>query len=168
MNVDGSPRCGLVSWLILNKSVHAASWPDRHAAKTPFQMSDSDCPYIFLTANKQRPRVPHVIHPFEASMMICLEDCIAMCDLEPEGVAAICGHERIGEVPAAALANYLLHQAHGAERIRTMIIEDIHQIKHAAELITVCCAISCSITPKQRWVWRPKRRSQWPKRRGHK
>ena len=75
--------------------------------------------------------------------MIGLEDCIAMYGLDPEEVAAICEHEHMGEVPAAALASYLLHQAHGAERIRTMIIEDIHQaldqgrVKHAAELIAV-------------------------------
>lgn len=75
--------------------------------------------------------------------MISLEDCIAMCGLEPDEIAAICEHEHIGEVPAAAMANYLLHQDHGAERIRTMIIEDIHQslddgrVKHAAELIGV-------------------------------
>lgn len=75
--------------------------------------------------------------------MISLEDCIAMCGLEPEEVAAICEHEHIGPVPAAALANYLLHQAHGAERIRTMIIDDIHdsidrgEAKHAAELLAV-------------------------------
>jgi hypothetical protein len=75
--------------------------------------------------------------------MISLEDCIAMCGLDPDEVAAICEHEHIGEVPAAALASYLLHQAHGTERIRTMIIEDIHkaldqgQVKHAAELVAV-------------------------------
>ncbi|MEZ5890250.1 MAG: hypothetical protein R3D52_08265 [Xanthobacteraceae bacterium] len=75
--------------------------------------------------------------------MISLEDCIAMCGLEPDEVAAICEHEHIGEVPAAALASYLLHQAHGAERIRTMIIEDINEAvdrgeaKHAAELVAV-------------------------------
>ena len=75
--------------------------------------------------------------------MIGLEDCIAMCGLDPDEVAAICEHEHIGEVPAAALASYLLHQAHGAERIRTMIIDDIHgsldrrEVKHAAELVAV-------------------------------
>ncbi|MFY9698524.1 MAG: hypothetical protein WAK34_09445 [Rhodoplanes sp.] len=75
--------------------------------------------------------------------MIGLEDCIAMCGLEPDEVAAICEHEHLGEVPAAALASYLLHQAHGAERIRTMIIEDIHEsldrgeVKHAAALVAV-------------------------------
>lgn len=75
--------------------------------------------------------------------MIGLEDCIAMCGLEPEEVAAICEHEQICEVQAAALASYLLHQAQGAERIGTMIIEDIYEarnrgeVKHAAELADV-------------------------------
>ena len=75
--------------------------------------------------------------------MIGPGDCIAMCGLESEEVAAICEHEHICEAQAAALASYLLHQAHGAERIRTMIIEDIDEarnhgeVKHAAELGTV-------------------------------
>jgi hypothetical protein len=77
------------------------------------------------------------------SPMIGLEDCIAMCGLEPEEVAAICEHEQICEVQAAALASYLLHQAQGRERIRAMIVEDIHEArnrgeeKHAAELVVV-------------------------------
>ena len=75
--------------------------------------------------------------------MIGLEDCIAMCGLEFDEVAAICEHEHIGEIPAAALANYLLHQAHGSERIRAMIIDDIHdaldrnEVQHAYELVAV-------------------------------
>ena len=75
--------------------------------------------------------------------MIGPGDCIAMCGLEPEEVAAICEHENICEAQAAALAIHLLHQAHGAERIRTMIIEDIDEarnrgeVKHAAELVAV-------------------------------
>ena len=59
--------------------------------------------------------------------MIGPEDCIAMCGLEPEEVAAICEHEHICEAQAAALASYLLHQAHGAECIRTIIIEDMYE-----------------------------------------
>jgi hypothetical protein len=67
------------------------------------------------------------------STMIGLDDCIAMCGLEPEEVAAICEHEQICEVQAAALASYLLHQAHGAERIGTMIIEDIDEARDRGE-----------------------------------
>jgi hypothetical protein len=74
--------------------------------------------------------------------MITLEDCVALCGLEPDEVAAIGEHEHIPEAAAAALASYLLNQAGGAERIRTMIIDDIHaaldqgRVKHAAELFS--------------------------------
>jgi hypothetical protein len=73
-------------------------------------------------------------------MMISVEDCIGMCGLNADEVEAIAEHEHLPEVAAAALANYLLKQAGGAERIRKMIIDDIHRalddghVRHAAEL----------------------------------
>jgi hypothetical protein len=72
--------------------------------------------------------------------MITLEDCIALCGLDESEVEAIGEHEHIPEVAAAALANYLLQQAGGALRIRTMMVEDIQKalqdgrIDHASEL----------------------------------
>ena len=72
--------------------------------------------------------------------MISLQDCIGLCGLDEEEVAAISEHEHIPEMAVAALANYLLTQPHGGETIRTMIIDDIHKalnvgrIGHAAEL----------------------------------
>jgi hypothetical protein len=72
--------------------------------------------------------------------MISLEDCIALCGLNADEVEAIAEHEHIPEMAAAAFANYLLQQAGGPERIRTMIIEDIHKslddgrVRHATEL----------------------------------
>jgi hypothetical protein len=72
--------------------------------------------------------------------MISLEDCIGLCGLDEEQVAAIGEHEHIPEIAAAALASYLLRQPHGAAAIRTMIIDDIHKalddgrVEHAAEL----------------------------------
>jgi hypothetical protein len=72
--------------------------------------------------------------------MISLEDCIAICGLEAKEVEAIAEHEHIPEISAAALADYLLHQAGGAERIREMIVDDIRtavdarRADHAAEL----------------------------------
>jgi len=55
-------------------------------------------------------------------------------------VAAISEHEHLPNIAAAALAAYLLKQAGGPERIRQMMIEDIHKaldeghIRHGAEL----------------------------------
>jgi hypothetical protein len=72
--------------------------------------------------------------------MISLEDCIGMCGLDPDEVAAIGEHEHIPDIAAAALADYLLKQAGGPERIRAMIVDDIHKaldaghIRHGAEL----------------------------------
>ena len=77
-------------------------------------------------------------------VMISLEDCIGLCGLDEDEVAAISEHEHIPEIAAAALANYLLTQPHGGETIRTMIIDDIHKaldagrIGHAAELFMAC------------------------------
>jgi hypothetical protein len=51
--------------------------------------------------------------------MIALEDCIGLCGLDEDEVAAISEHEHIPEMAAAALANYLLTQPHGGETIRT-------------------------------------------------
>jgi len=47
--------------------------------------------------------------------MISLEDCIGMCGLDEEEVAAISEHEP--DIAAAALASYLVKQPHGAEKI---------------------------------------------------
>ena len=72
--------------------------------------------------------------------MISMEDCIALCGLSEDEVAALSEHEHIPEIAATALADYLLHQPHGSEKIRGMIVDDIHKaldagrVKHAAEL----------------------------------
>jgi len=72
--------------------------------------------------------------------MISLEDCIGLCGLDEEQVAAIAEHEHIPEIAAAALANYLITHAHGGEKIRCMIVDDIHKalddgrVRHASEL----------------------------------
>jgi hypothetical protein len=76
----------------------------------------------------------------EVTVMISLQDCVDLCGLDQNEVAAISEHEHIPEIAAAALASYLLHQPDGEEIIRTMIIDDIHRaldqgrVRHAAEL----------------------------------
>src|SRR3974390_1294701 len=58
--------------------------------------------------------------------MISLDDCIAMCGLSAEQVAAIAEHERIPEILAAAMADQLLHQVGGLKRIAEMMLDDIN------------------------------------------
>jgi hypothetical protein len=73
--------------------------------------------------------------------MISLEDCIALCGLSEAEVAAVAEHEHLPEVAAAVLGQYLLHQKHGADRIREMIVDDMRaalkagDTSHAGELL---------------------------------
>jgi hypothetical protein len=74
--------------------------------------------------------------------MISLEDCIALCGLTEAEVDAIAEHEHVPEVAAATLGQYMLHQPHGVDHIRKMIVDDIraalhaHDTAHAAELMS--------------------------------
>ena len=73
--------------------------------------------------------------------MITLQDCIALCGLTEAEVLAIAEHEHVPEVIAAGLAETLLKQHHGAEKVRHMIIEDIRAAqsrgdqRHVRELL---------------------------------
>jgi hypothetical protein len=72
--------------------------------------------------------------------MISFEDCIGLCGLTEAEIAAIAEHEHVPEIAAAVLAQYLLHQQHGPERIRQMLVDDIRaavgagNVQHAADL----------------------------------
>ena len=57
--------------------------------------------------------------------MLTLEDCIALCDLTEEEVAAIAEHEHIPMMVAAELGNYLVHSPEGVPMIRRFIVDDI-------------------------------------------
>lgn len=57
--------------------------------------------------------------------MVTLEDCLAFSGLSEDEILAIAEHEHIPEIAAAALAEYLLGQDDGAEKIRRMISDDI-------------------------------------------
>jgi len=73
--------------------------------------------------------------------MISLEDCVAMCGLDPDEIAAIAEHEHVPRIAAAALGNYLLHKTGGEAEIRKMLVDDIRsalaekRLQHASELL---------------------------------
>jgi hypothetical protein len=69
-------------------------------------------------------RAPAISHD---DGMITLEDCIGFCGLTEEEVLAIAEHEHLPEIAATALAQYLLSQEHGSERVRDMIVDDIRR-----------------------------------------
>jgi len=57
--------------------------------------------------------------------MLSLKDCIDLCDLTDEEVAAIAEHEHIPEICAAEMGKYLVEQPDGTKAIRSIIIDDI-------------------------------------------
>jgi hypothetical protein len=77
--------------------------------------------------------------------MIALEDCLAMCDLTPEEIAAIAEHEHLPEVAAAALGSYLIHRDKGPRVVYGMIRDDIRgaiaagDARHARQLVATLC-----------------------------
>jgi len=81
--------------------------------------------------------------PERSIYMIRKEDCIAMCGLTEDEVMAIAEHEHVPEIAATAIARYLLKKPDGAQRIRDMIRDDIHEAlnrgdkDHASELLMV-------------------------------
>lgn len=73
--------------------------------------------------------------------MISREDCVAMCGLDPDEIAAISEHEHIPEVAATALGSELLHHPGGASEIRRMLVDDLRSAQkkgdraHASRLL---------------------------------
>jgi hypothetical protein len=61
--------------------------------------------------------------------MLTREDCIALCELTPDEVAAIAEHEHIPEIVAVELGNYLVHKPQGEARIERMIVDDIEHAR---------------------------------------
>lgn len=66
-----------------------------------------------------------------------------MCGLTEQEVQAIAEHEHVPEIAAAAMGRYLLKKPNGAEQIRDMLRDDIHEAlsrddaEHASELLMV-------------------------------
>ena len=61
--------------------------------------------------------------------MLTLEDCIALSELTEVEILAIASHERIPQIAAAELGNYLVRSIDGEWLIKAMIRDDI---THAA------------------------------------
>lgn len=78
--------------------------------------------------------------------MISLKDCIALCDLSADEIAAIAEHEHAPEISAAAMGAYLLHKDRGAAVVKAMIHDDIRaaiaagDAHHARQLVHTMAA----------------------------
>jgi hypothetical protein len=76
--------------------------------------------------------------------MITLQDCIGLSGLTEEEVLAVAEHEHLPDIAATALAQYLLSQEHGTEKIRDMIVDDVRQAQHSGDKKHVVAAAARS------------------------
>ncbi len=61
--------------------------------------------------------------------MLSYEDCVGLCELTEEEIAAIAAHEHIPSICAAELGNYLLHTPDGIPKLKKMIRDDIEEAR---------------------------------------
>lgn len=72
--------------------------------------------------------------------MLTVEDCIGLCDLTRDEIAAIAEHEHVPEIVAAEMGAYLVTLPDGERRLKRMILDDIAEseargdFKHALKL----------------------------------
>jgi hypothetical protein len=69
--------------------------------------------------------------------MLSLEDCLGLCALREDEVAAIAEHEHIPFMAALELGHYLCHTEGGARRIKRMILDDIAAARDAGDFVHV-------------------------------
>jgi len=57
--------------------------------------------------------------------MLTFDDCVALCELTEEEIAAIADHEHLPMIVAAELGSYLIQGPDGALRIKRIILDDM-------------------------------------------
>ncbi|HEY1385107.1 MAG TPA: hypothetical protein VGF43_15910 [Dongiaceae bacterium] len=65
--------------------------------------------------------------------MLTFDDCVALCELTEEEIAAIAEHEHLPMIVAAELGNYLIHGPDGALRIKRIILDDMQAADRARD-----------------------------------
>lgn len=57
--------------------------------------------------------------------MLTFDDCLALCELTEDEIAAIAEHEHLPMIVAAELGNYLIQAPDGALRVKRIILDDM-------------------------------------------
>jgi hypothetical protein len=57
--------------------------------------------------------------------MLSYQDCVGLCDLTEDEIRAIAEHERLPELVALELGQYLVQSTDGQRQIRRMILDDL-------------------------------------------
>ena len=85
-------------------------------------------------------RVRRRINGKRPKAMLTIQDCIDMCQLTEDEIAAVAEHEHVPYIIALEMGNYLCITADGERRLSSMIINDIEaarkhgHLRHAAKL----------------------------------
>ena len=72
--------------------------------------------------------------------MLTIQDCIDICQLTEDEIAAVAEHEHVPDIIALEMGNYLCVTTDGQRRLSRMIVDDIEAAKshgdlaHAAKL----------------------------------
>ncbi|MEZ5934928.1 MAG: hypothetical protein R3F54_23945 [Alphaproteobacteria bacterium] len=66
--------------------------------------------------------------------MLTIQDCIGLCRLTDEEVAAVAEHEHLPDMLALELGDYLCRTADGELRVKRMIVDDIDAAKERGDL----------------------------------
>lgn len=66
--------------------------------------------------------------------MLTIQDCIALCRLDEDEIAAIAEHEHLPDILALELGDYLCRTSDGELRVKRMIVEDIEAARERADL----------------------------------
>jgi hypothetical protein len=67
--------------------------------------------------------------------MLTWEDCVALCELTEDEIAAIAEHEHLTQMAAAEFGNYVVHSPQGVPMIRRIILDDIAAARHRGDLV---------------------------------
>lgn len=65
--------------------------------------------------------------------MLTFDDCVALCELTEEEIAAIAEHEHLPMIVAAEFGNYLIHGPDGALRVKRIILDDLLMADRAGD-----------------------------------
>jgi hypothetical protein len=71
----------------------------------------------------------------EALAMITFDDCLALCELTEEEIAAIAEHEHLPETVALEMGSYLIHGPDGEMRIQRIILDLIGAAQRRGDLV---------------------------------
>ena len=67
--------------------------------------------------------------------MLSYIDCVALCGLTEEEIAAIAEHEHIPAIVAVELGSYLIHTPDGVPMLKRMILDDIQAARSRAKVL---------------------------------